>query len=92
MATFSESAEKRVNRRTLMIYLIVLSTLMIVVGKWSGVAAVIMAFLVFWYYHHMSISKFGGVTGDLAGYFLQMCEILMALAVVVTEQILLLLK
>ena len=92
VATFSESAEKRVNRRTLMIYLIVLSALMIVVGKWSGAAAVIMALLVFWYYHHMCISKFGGVTGDLAGYFLQMCEILMALAVVVMEQILLLLK
>ena len=45
-----------------------------------------------WYYHHMCISKFGGVTGDLAGYFLQMCEILMALAVVVMEQILLLFK
>ena len=75
-----------------MIYLIVLSALMIVVGKWSGAAAVIMALLVFCYYHHMCISKFGGVTGDLAGYFLQMCEILMALAVVVMEQILLLLK
>ena len=75
-----------------MIYLIVLSALMIVVGKWSGAAAVIMALLVFWYYHHMCISKFGGVTGDLAGYFLQMCEILMALVVVVMEQILLLLK
>ena len=92
VATFSESAEKRVNRRTLMIYLIVLSSLMIVVGKWSGAAAVIMALFVFWYYHHMCISKFGGVTGDLAGYFLQMCEILMALAVVVMEQILSLLK
>lgn len=45
VATFSESAEKRVNRRTLMIYLIVLSALMIVVGKWSGAAAVIMALL-----------------------------------------------
>ena len=86
VATFSESAEKRVNRRML------LSVLMIVVGKWSGAAAVIMAFLVFGYYHHMSIRKFGGVTGDLAGYFLQMCEILMALAVVVMEQILSLLK
>ena len=60
VATFSESAEKRVNRRTLMIYLIVLSALMIVVGKWSGAAAVIMALLVFWYYHHMSISKSAG--------------------------------
>ena len=90
VATFSESAEKKANRRILFIYLIVFSIIMIVVGRISGVAAVITALLVFWYYHHMSISKFGGVTGDLAGYFLQMCEILMALAVVVTEQILLL--
>ena len=74
-----------------MIYLIVLSSLMIVVGKWSGAAAVIMHFL----YSGIIItcvSEIRRVTGDLAGYFLQMCEILMALAVVVMEQILSLLK
>ena len=75
-----------------MIYLIVLSALMIVVGKWSGAAAVIMALLVFWYYHTCVSVNSAGSLGDLAGYFLQMCEILMALAVVVMEQILLLLK
>lgn len=92
VATFSESAEKRVNRRVLLIYLLVLAVIMIAVGKVPGVAAVITALLAFWYYHHMSISKFGGVTGDLAGYFLQMCEILMALAVVMTEQLMLILR
>lgn len=92
VATFSESAQKRVNRRTLLTYLIVISATMIAVGRIPALAAVITALLVFWYYHHMSISKFGGVTGDLAGYFLQMCEILMALAVVVTEQLMLILR
>ena len=92
VATFSESAKKRVNRRTLLAYLIVLSVIMVAAGGGPGAAAVITALLVFWYYHHMSISKFGGVTGDLAGYFLQICEILMALAVVVTEQIVLILR
>lgn len=92
VATFSESAEKRVNRRTLFAYLIILSVLLILVGRLTGLAVVITALLVFWYYHHMCMSKFGGVTGDLAGYFLQMCEILMALAAVVTEQILLLVR
>ena len=33
----------------------------------------------------MSTRQFGGVTGDLAGYFLQMCELLMAAAVVVSD-------
>ena len=48
-----------------------------------GAAAVIAAaLLVFAYYYWMSRKKFGGTTGDLAGYFLQMCELAM-LAVIV---------
>lgn len=38
--------------------------------------------LVFRYYHTMSRERFGGVTGDLAGWFLQVCE-LVSLGVVV---------
>ena len=30
---------------------------------------------VFLYYRVMSWRKFGGITGDLAGYFLQLCEL-----------------
>ena len=37
------------------------------------------------YYYRMCIKKFGGMTGDLAGYFLQMCELFMAAAAVVTD-------
>lgn len=36
-------------------------------------------------YRRMAIGKFGGVTGDLAGYFLQLCELVM-LACVVLER------
>lgn len=32
------------------------------------------------YYRHMALKEFGGVTGDLAGFFLQICELMMALA------------
>ena len=31
--------------------------------------------LVFAYYRWVSYSKFGGITGDLAGWFLQKCEL-----------------
>ncbi|MDE5860212.1 MAG: adenosylcobinamide-GDP ribazoletransferase, partial [Oscillospiraceae bacterium] len=30
---------------------------------------------VFIYYRIFSVRRFGGITGDLAGYFLQLCEI-----------------
>ena len=36
----------------------------------------------------MALDKFGGVTGDLAGYFLQLCEISMAAAAVITDVVL----
>lgn len=35
------------------------------------------ALLVFLYYYGMSKRRFGGTTGDLAGYFLQICELAM---------------
>ena len=35
------------------------------------------------YYRVMSFRQFGGVTGDLAGYFLQLCELFMVLAAAV---------
>ena len=34
----------------------------------------------FFYYKRMSRKEFGGITGDLAGFFLQICELAMAAA------------
>lgn len=44
---------------------------------WSliGGLVLITALLCFLYYRHMAMRQFGGVTGDLAGYFLQICEL-----------------
>ena len=53
-----------------------------------GIAAVVAALLTFWWYHHMSVEKFGGITGDLAGCFLQVCELMILVAVVVVEKLL----
>lgn len=41
------------------------------------------ALLVFLYYRIISYRVFGGVTGDLAGYFLQLCELSMLIALTV---------
>ena len=39
------------------------------------------------YYIQMAHRQFGGVTGDLAGFFLQLCELGMVLAVAVGQNI-----
>ena len=51
-------------------------------GAACMLAAALLAMV--WYYF-MSRKQFGGITGDLAGWFLQMCECLMALAVVIGD-------
>ena len=43
------------------------------------------AILVFLYYYHMANRKFGGLSGDLAGWFLQTCELWMLLAAAVAQ-------
>ena len=40
--------------------------------------------LVFWYYKKMSTRQFGGVTGDLAGYFLEISELAMLTGMMLT--------
>ena len=47
----------------------------------SGIGVIIFpkARLVFWWYHHMAMKYFGGTTGDLSGFFLCICEVVMAL-------------
>lgn len=41
----------------------------------GGIGAIVGAAAVFVYYRVFSYRMFGGITGDLAGYFLQLCEL-----------------
>lgn len=87
-ATFSGYAAKRTVKRVLVVYAVLISALLFFVGGVTGAAVVLTAFAVFAAYYRMATDKFGGMTGDLAGYFLQMCEIAMALAAVAADLLL----
>lgn len=81
-AAFSNGAKKRQVGRILLVYLILLSVLLIWTGGLCGLACLVAALLLYGYYYHMSRKLFGGITGDLAGYFLQLCELVIAVAAV----------
>ncbi|MFR3367550.1 MAG: adenosylcobinamide-GDP ribazoletransferase [Gallintestinimicrobium sp.] len=51
----------------------------------KGIGVSIAAIGTFLYYRFRLIGKFGGLSGDLAGWFVQMCELFMLAAVVLTE-------
>lgn len=84
-ALFARNAQKNVVRVVMTAYILACLGLLIWMGGAAGLACFMAALLVFGYYHHMAMSKFGGITGDLAGFFLQVCELSMAAAVVICE-------
>ena len=48
-----------------------------------GICAVILAFLVFVYYRYKFYKEIGGITGDTAGWFLQVCELVTAFSILI---------
>ena len=57
-------------------------------GDWVlGLAALAAAVVMYFIYRAVAMRQFGGFTGDLAGWFLQLCELAMLGAVVLAERI-----
>lgn len=82
LQNFSRPAHKSITISTEIFFLIITSFAMIYTNRICGICAVIGGIASFVYYRVFAYKKFGGITGDLAGYFLQICEFsIMAFAV-----------
>ena len=81
--TFSDGAHKKAVRIVLALWVLALSLFLLDLGMVAAAAALLPVVLCFWYYREMAKKVFGGITGDLAGWFLQTAELaaLAALAV-----------
>ena len=75
--TFATAADQTTVRRVLMVLAALLSAALLALGGWALVLA---ALAVLWRYHAVSRKQFGGITGDLAGWFLQKAELWMLAA------------
>lgn len=84
--TFAEAADKRRVRIILITLDILLCIAMCLCGG-SGILMMLAAHVVFAYYVWMSRKEFGGLSGDLAGWFLQMAELWMLLVLVITQYV-----
>lgn len=70
---FGENSGKHV-RYLLILQLIMIYSLIILSGYKTGIMIIVVSLLLFIYYYRMSDKQFGGITGDLAGFFLVLCE------------------
>ncbi|MEF2562052.1 MAG: adenosylcobinamide-GDP ribazoletransferase [Negativibacillus sp.] len=78
--SFSSAAQKRNVRIAATVFAVVCVLLWLWIHPLLGAVLTGCCLLNFWYYYRMSQKQFGGITGDLAGYFLQLNEIIILLA------------
>lgn len=83
-ATFSSAAQKKAVAIWMVVYLVAGGAAMIAFWPVGGTACVVVILCVFFYYRHMAYKNFGGINGDLAGWFLQVAEAAMMLAAAIT--------
>lgn len=75
VATFAGNAERRGVSAVLFIWLVlIMGWLLGLRPLWAALGGAL-ALLCFLYYRYVAYSKFGGINGDLAGWFLQLLEL-----------------
>ncbi|OUP03975.1 adenosylcobinamide-GDP ribazoletransferase [Anaerofilum sp. An201] len=83
--TFAAAADKTKVRRVLAAASMLLASALAVTGGLAGAAMVLAAGWILWRYCRVSQKQFGGITGDLAGWFLQRAELWMLSALAAAQ-------
>ena len=87
LRTFTLSADKKPAVAILLALLLLCAAALIWVKPVTGAAMVLAGLLTALWMKRLSAKQFGGMSGDLSGYFLQLAELIMLLCCVVTSKV-----
>ena len=85
---FAQAAQRRMLTISCTVYTILCAVVWAIVGGWLAIPCLLAAILCVWYYRHMSYKQFGGITGDLAGWFLQGTELVLTVVIIIGGKLL----
>ena len=83
--TFATAADRRTVSLVLAVLTAGLAVAQIAAGRITGLTMTGAAGLTLWHYTHVSKTQFDGISGDLAGWFLQKCELWQLAALVLCQ-------
>lgn len=86
-AAFADSADRRRCRAVLLAEAFASTVAMIWIHPGAGLLTAVGAWISFWMCKRLFYRKFGGITGDTQGFFLQVCELVMVFAAVTGDRI-----
>lgn len=75
MAAASADASPGLVKWVLILEFVICAAIMIIIRPLYGMVSLAVGACCFAWYRRMAYKNFGGITGDLAGYFLQTCEL-----------------
>lgn len=87
LQSFVRPAHRRITIAMQVCFILLSGTAMVFLCPIPGIAALTAALLVLAYHRYTAYRDFGGITGDLCGWFLQVCEIAMLTAAFISERI-----
>ena len=87
VATFSNNAKSGQVKVTMVAYIVAVAIGAIIINPLLGIVMLVASIVAYACYQYTAMKHFGGTTGDLAGWFLSICELVIPLAVVLTQLI-----
>ncbi len=85
LQSFSKPAHKKAVVTTEVIFILAVACAMLIINMVCGITTLIGCGVFCLYYKNFAYKKFGGITGDTAGWFLQVCELVILGAAVISN-------
>lgn len=83
-AAFSAQAGRKGTCAVMVLWLLLSGGCFLDAGGAMGAALLAGGGICFYWYYKMALKEFGGITGDVAGYFVQCCELVLLLLISIT--------
>lgn len=87
LQSFVKPSHKKTTLCMDIFFMAISAVAMVIISPIQGICCILAAAAVFGYYRYSSYKDFGGTTGDLCGWFLQLCEIWIAAAAVISKMV-----